>query len=221
LRRRSHSIFADRRAAGQELARVLAERDLYRPLVLALPRGGVPVAYEVALALGADLEVLVVRKIGAPRQPELAVGAVAEGSEPMLDQRFLRSVGLTGDDLAATIERERGELQRRVERYRDGRELPSLAGRDVVLVDDGLATGSTARAGLAALRPRTPRTLLLAVPVASPRTVAALADEADEIICLEQPEGFQAVGQFYRDFSQTDDATVLRLLSEARERPEA
>jgi putative phosphoribosyl transferase len=162
--------------------------------------------------------VLVARKIGAPRQPELGLGAVAEGGEPILDQRFLRTVGVTEADLAPTIERERGELRRRVELYRGDRELPSLAGRDVVLVDDGLATGSTARAALAALRPRRPRRLVLAVPVASPRTVEALSDEADEIVCLQQPESFQAVGQWYRDFSQTDDRTVVRLLSDARYR---
>jgi putative phosphoribosyl transferase len=216
-RRHHHRTFADRRDAGRQLAEALREQDLEDPLVLALPRGGVPVAYEVALALEADLDVLVARKIGAPGQPELGLGAVAEGGEPMFDQRFLRTVGVTEADLASTVERERDELRRRVERYRGGRGLPSMEDRDVVLVDDGLATGSTARAGLAALRPRRPRRLLLAVPVASPRTVEALAGEADEIVCLQQPESFQAVGQWYRDFTQTGDEVVLRLLAEARD----
>jgi putative phosphoribosyl transferase len=217
-RRPPHRTFADRRAAGRELAEALADLGLEQPLVLALPRGGVPVAFEVALALDAELDVLVARKIGAPRQPELGLGAVAEGGEPILDRRFLRAVGVTEADLAPTIQREREELRRRVERYRDGRDLPPLVGRDVVLVDDGLATGSTARAALAALRPQRPRRLVLAVPVASPRTVEALSDEADEIVCLQQPASFQAVGQWYRDFGQTDDRTVVELLSEARSR---
>jgi putative phosphoribosyl transferase len=216
-RRHHHRTFADRHDAGRQLAEALRELQLEQPLVLALPRGGVPVAYEVALALDADLDVLVARKIGAPRQPELGLGAVAEGGEPMFDQRFLRTVGVTEADLAPTVEREREELRRRVERYRGGRDLPSMEGRDVILVDDGLATGSTARAGLAALRPRHPKRLLLAVPVASPRTVEALAADADEIVCLQQPASFQAVGQWYRDFTQTGDEVVLRLLAEARE----
>lgn len=211
-------VFDDRYEAGRRLAEALLGRDLVDPLVLALPRGGVPVAYEVALALGAELDVLVARKIGAPRQPELAVGAVAEGGEPMVDRAFMERIGVSEDDLADTIRDEREELQRRVERYRGSRALPSLTDRDVVLVDDGLATGATARAGLAALRPHRPRRLLLAVPVASPRTVEALSGEADEVVCLRQPAGFQAVGQWYRDFTQTDDATVLRLLAEARGR---
>jgi putative phosphoribosyl transferase len=217
-RRQHHHTFADRREAGRELAEVLADLGLEEPLVLALPRGGVPVGFEVALALHAELDVLVARKIGAPRQPELGLGAVAEGGEPILDQRFLRAVGVTEADLAPTIEREREELRRRVDNYRGGRDLPPLVDRDVVLVDDGLATGSTARAALAALRPQRPRRLVLAVPVASPRTVEALSDEADEIVCLQQPASFQAVGQWYRDFSQTDDRTVVRLLSDARHR---
>jgi putative phosphoribosyl transferase len=218
MRQGRASTFADRADAGRRLGDLLASRRWVRPLVLALPRGGVPVAFEVARALDADLEVLVARKIGAPSQPELALGAVAEGGEPMLDVASLRALRVTEADLADTIHRERDELRRRVEQYRDGRDLPSLHGRDVLLVDDGLATGATARAGLAALRPRGARTLVLAVPVASPRTVVELQDLADEVVCLQQPERFQAVGQWYRDFSQTDDETVLRLLADARQR---
>jgi putative phosphoribosyl transferase len=210
------ATFADRGDAGRQLGELLATRSFVRPLVLALPRGGVPVAFEVARALDADLEVLVVRKIGAPFQPELGLGALAEGGEPMLDESSLASLRLSRDDLEETIRREREELQRRVDRYREGRALPDVEGRDVLLVDDGLATGSTARAALAALRPRDPRTLILAIPVASPRTVEAMRAVADEVVCPQQPERFQAVGQWYRDFRQTDDATVLRLLADAR-----
>jgi putative phosphoribosyl transferase len=216
LRQGRPSTFADRVDAGRQLGELLAARSFVRPLVLALPRGGVPVAFEVARALDADLEVLVVRKIGAPFQPELGLGALAEGGEPMLDERALASLRLSRDDLEETIRREREELQRRIDRYRQGRPLPDVDGRDVLLVDDGLATGSTARAALAALRLHDPRTLVLAVPVASPRTVEAMRAVADEVVCLQQPAGFQAVGQWYRDFRQTDDATVLRLLADAR-----
>lgn len=207
--------FADRHDAGRQLADRLAAMELASPLVLALPRGGVPVAYEVADVLDAPLEVVVARKIGAPFQTELGIGAVAEGGEPIYDEDLLRRLNLTSASLEETLANERVELDRRVRRYRGGRPLPPLADRDVVVVDDGLATGVTARAALRSLREAGPGRLLLAVPVGAPQSVDAMANEADEVICLHAPRGFTAVGQWYRDFDQTDDTTVLHLLERA------
>lgn len=207
--------FADRADAGRRLGRRLAALELPDPVVLALPRGGVPVGYEVAAALSAPLDVVIVRKLGAPFQPELGVGAIAEGGVLVLEDATLAGLGLTRDDMATTIEREREELQRRVRRYRGDRPAPSTAGRSVVVVDDGLATGVTARAALRAVRPSRPARLLLAVPVGPPDAEQIMAGEADAVICLEQPDRLAAVGQWYVDFTQTDDATVLALLDRA------
>lgn len=208
-------IFRDRHDAGRQLADVLAERQLRSPAVLALPRGGVPVAYEVARRLDAPLDVFVARKIGAPGRPELAVGALAEGGEPIFDDRTLGFLGLDPADLAPTVEEERGELQRRVEAYRGGRELPDLSAHDIVLVDDGLATGSTARAALEALRRGSPRRLVLAIPVCAADSAARLRQVADDVVCVEAPKRFGSVGQWYADFTQTTDDTVMQLLERA------
>ncbi len=208
--------FRDRHEAGRLLGRRLAEERLPDPLVLALPRGGVPVAYEVAEALGAELDVLVARKIGAPGQPELAIGAIAEGGEPILDDGMLARLGLTPGALEPTIVAEREELARRIRRYRGDRRLPRLEDRSVVVVDDGLATGATARAALAALRERRPGLLVLAAPVCAPGSEQRLRAEADRIVCLEAPEPFMAVGQWYEVFDQTSDETVIDLLERAR-----
>lgn len=209
--------FADRHEAGQALADRLEQLDVDDPVVLALPRGGVPVAYEVAVRLDAPLEVVVARKLGAPGQPELGIGAVAEGGEPILDETLVARLRLDDEAIAELVASERAELDRRVRRYRSDRPLPELAGRDVVVVDDGLATGVTARAALGALRGHRPRRLVLAVPVGAPASVDALQQEADEVVCLHAPRAFTAVGQWYDDFSQTDDATVVDLLSRARD----
>lgn len=206
-------MFADRRDAGRQLAGRLQDYRGEDTLVLALPRGGVPVAAEVAGSLDAQLDVIVARKLGAPDRPELGVGAIAEGGDPIFDQRTFDMLGLTPADMDATLEAERAELDRRVRQYRGDRELPDLQGRTVILVDDGLATGVTARAALQALRERKPERLVLAVPVAASETAGRIRDEADDVVVVDTPEHFFAVGQWYQDFAQTSDADVLAVLA--------
>ncbi|MBP2705670.1 phosphoribosyltransferase [Microbispora sp. RL4-1S] len=210
--------FADRTEAGELLAEVLHGMDVPDPVVLALPRGGVEVAVPVAARLGAPLDVLVTRKIGLPRQPELGLGAIAEGGEPVFDEEMLGRLGLDAGELAPVAERERRELERRVRAYRGERPLPGLAGRDVIVVDDGLATGGTARAALRAVRRAQGGrgTVTLAVPVAARDTADLLRREADRVVVLATPAGFRAVGQWYELFDQLTDADVLGLLREGR-----
>ncbi|NRQ30532.1 phosphoribosyltransferase [Nonomuraea sp. NN258] len=207
-------LFADRAEAGRLLAERLPEsRD---PVVLALPRGGVAVAVPVARRLGGDLDVLVTRKIGYPPQPELGVGAVAEGGDPVFDEGLLNRLGMTPESVSDVVEQERRELERRVRAYRGGRPLPALAGREVIVVDDGLATGGTARAALRAVRGAGPAKVTLAVPVGARDTVEAMEAEADEVVVLRAPADFRAVGQWYAEFDQLTDADVLELLAEGR-----
>lgn len=210
--------YTDRAHAGRTLARHLEGLDLVDPAVLGLARGGVPVAAEVARALGAPLRVCVARKIGAPGQPELALGAVTAHGPPGYDARLVDSFGLGEADLERLCQRERAEARRREARYARGGP-PQLAGRDVVLVDDGLATGATARAALRMLRGLRPRRVVLAVPVGSPESVRALGAEADVVVCVLQPVGFNAVGQWYRDFTATTDAEIDSILAEFDEGP--
>jgi putative phosphoribosyl transferase len=184
-------------------------------LVLALPRGGVAVAAEVARILGAPLDVLVTRKIGYPPQPELGLGAIAEGGEPVYDHGRLAAIGLEPADLRATAERERAELARRVRVYRGGQPPPDVTGRLVVLVDDGVATGVTARAALRAIRARGAARTILAVPVGPPGTARQMKREADEVVVLASPAGFRSVGEWYVTFGQLTDADVLSLLAQA------
>jgi predicted phosphoribosyltransferase len=183
------------------------------PIVLGLPRGGVVVAAHAAAALGVPVEVFVARKIGHPRQPEYGVGALAEGNDPVFDGPALARAGLTASDLGPVVAAEREELTRRVSEYRRGRDLPALAGRTVILIDDGVATGVTARAALRALRKRRLARLLFATPVASPRSASDLAVEADDIIVLTTPVGFSSVGGWYAAFPQVSDGEVITLLS--------
>jgi putative phosphoribosyl transferase len=221
--------FLDRRTAGRllgaRLRRVFAgldgSLDLDRPLVLALPRGGVPVGREVAEYLGAPLDVLVTRKIGYPPYPELGVGAIAEGGDPVYDELLVKRLRLSHGVLAPVVERERAELARRVEVYRSGRPPPEVRGRCVILVDDGLATGVTARAGLRALRAAGAARTVLAVPVGAASSAAAMLDEADDVVCLVTPDSFRAVGEWYASFTQLSDSDVLAQLNSRTGRPRA
>lgn len=207
--------FQHRRAAGRRLAEHLGHEALNDPVVLALPRGGVPVAFEVAAALRAPLDVFVARKVGAPGHPELGIAAIAEGGSVVVDRQALQLLGLSAERLDTLVTRERREMDRRVLRYRGARPFPALEGRDVVLVDDGLATGVTAEAALHALRARNPGRLLLAMPTCAPDTVTRLQPLADRIVCLVTPPEFIAVGHWYEDFSQTTDDEVVDLLEQA------
>jgi putative phosphoribosyl transferase len=209
-------LFRDRFDAGRFLAgkllRYEGDPDL---LVLALPRGGVPVGYEVARALGAPLDVLLVRKLGLPGHEELAMGAVASGGLQVLNKEILQEFVVSQEMIARVAEREQKEIKRQYDAYRQGRSTPDIAGKIVILVDDGLATGATMRAAVRALRQQDPRRIVVAVPVGAPETCSAMNDEADEVVCAQDPELFMSVGSWYEDFSPTSDQTVQCLLRES------
>lgn len=209
--------FKDREDAGRQLARALAPLRAEEPLVLALPRGGVVVGYQVAQALGAPLDVIVVRKLGAPFNPELGIGAIAPDGVRVLDDRTVELLGLSKAQLAAPEERERSEMERRIRRYRGDRPPPPVEGRTVVLVDDGLATGVSLRAAILALRRQGAGKIVVAVPVGAPETVERLRPEVDDLVCLLAPLGFEAVGEWYDRFDQTSDEEVVELLKRAWE----
>jgi predicted phosphoribosyltransferase len=205
--------FADRREAGRELASHLREyRGREDVVVLALPRGGVPVAFEVAEALDAPLDVFLVRKLGLPGHPEFAMGAIASGGVRVLNEKALRLHSVPENAIEAVARAELAELERREREYRQGRALSPLRDKTVVLVDDGLATGSTMRAAVQAVRAYEPARVIVAVPVGAPDTCRQFADVTDETICARTPEPFAAVGLWYRDFSQTTDEEVRALL---------
>lgn len=208
--------FYDRRQAGQQLAEALAflkGRD--DVIVLSIPRGGVVVGYEVAEALGAPLDIFITRKVGAPGNPEFALGAVASDGTVVLDRQVITQLDIPADYVLDEIKREREEIQRRMQLFRGDRPYPDLKGKVVVLVDDGVATGSTVLASLRALRQRSPAELILAIPVGPPETIDRLSEEADRVVVLETPEPFWAVGRFYVRFEQTTDEEVIELLKQA------
>jgi predicted phosphoribosyltransferase len=211
-------MYTDRTDAGRQLAR---EAQAYReenPIVLALPRGGVVVGYEIAAALDAPLDVMVVRKLGAPGNPEFGFGALAPDRVVHLDERTVSMLGLTQEAIQRVVDAEREELQRRLDVYRGDRPEPELADRTVLLVDDGLATGVTAKAAARAVRRRGPRRVVLAVPVAAPSSAQEMTNFVDEVICPLQPPHFAALSQWYRHFGQTTDAEVVELLQRSRAR---
>ncbi len=209
-------IFPNRAEAGRVLGLKLSKysgRD--DVIVLGLPRGGVPVAYEVAQALRVPLDVFIVRKLGVPGFEELAVGAIASGGVRVLNEEVVRALPNADEIIDSVTEHETAELQRREREYRDGRPAPELSGKTVILIDDGLATGATMRAAVKALRQRGATKIVVAVPVGPPDTCKEFEDEADEVVCASEPEFFQAVGQYYEDFSQTSDEEVRELLTRA------
>jgi predicted phosphoribosyltransferase len=211
--------FHDRREAGRTLASLLGKY-AGRPdvLVLALPRGGVPVAYEVALALNAPMDLFLVRKLGVPGHEELAMGAIASGGVRVLNEEVVRMLGVAGPVIERVADREIQELERREQAYRGGQEALPVAGRCLILIDDGLATGSSMRAAVAALKTRQPSRIVVAVPVAARETCEEFEQEVDEIVCACTPEMFHAVGLWYEDFSQTTDEEVRELYGRAARR---
>ena len=213
---RGEAFLEDRADAGRRLAARLAGFGDEDPIVLALPRGGVPVGAEVSRSLGAPLDIFIARKLGAPNQPELGIGAVAQGGVLVLNERIVRALGLSEEHVRRAAEEELREVERRLRLLRGDRPEPSVEGRTVILVDDGLATGATARAAVLALGERAPRRLVLAVPVCPPRTADLLHPEVDELVVLETPEDFYAVGSYYGNFEQVTDEEVVRLLELAR-----
>jgi putative phosphoribosyl transferase len=210
----SGGLFSDRREAGQSLAEDLRWLEQEDPVVLAIPRGGVEVGLAVARVLGAPLDVVIPRKVGAPGNPELGLGAVAEDVE-VLDQRLIELLGVSDEYLRAEIERQHEEIRRRSEAYRAGRPPVVVRGRTAIVVDDGVATGGTAAAALRSVRKRGASRVVLAVPVAPPDAVKRLREEADEVRALATPEPFFAVGQWYAHFPQVSDQKVIELLTEA------
>lgn len=208
--------FVNRSDAGRQLAHELGRRDEDDPLIEALPRGGVPVAAEVASLLGADLDVILVRKLGVPTQPELAMGAIGEAGVRVLNDDVIRRAGVSTDALARIEARERAEIDQRTRRYRGSTPPHPMQGRVVVIVDDGLATGATARAACEVARANGARYIVLAVPVAPEGWDRMLGDAADEYVGVHAPASFRGVGQFYRDFRQVPDDDVVRILAARR-----
>jgi putative phosphoribosyl transferase len=211
------SIYSDRVDAGKRLAAQLQEFKGKNGIVLAIPRGGVVVGYEIAQALNLPLDIIIPHKLGAPDNPELAIGAIAEDGTAILDENLIAYMGVTQGYIEEESERQKKEIQRRLKLYRQGTEAPNFKGQNVILVDDGIATGSTMKAALASLKNRGAASVTVAVPVGPPSTIEELKRQANRVVCPFTPEYFQAIGQFYRDFSQTEDEEVIQLLKENRQ----
>lgn len=205
-------VFHDRVDAGKKLADKLSQYRSRDVVVLAIPRGGVVVGFEVAGDLGAPLSVIIPRKIGAPGNPELAVGAVTEEGDTYIDSTIVRSLGVTQSYIDEVKQQEVEEIKRRMKTYLGDRQRPEIKGKTVILVDDGIATGATMKAAIRTVRRHDPAEVVVAVPVAPPETVESLKELADSVVCLETPPFFYAIGQFYREFDQVGDAEVIRLL---------
>jgi putative phosphoribosyl transferase len=205
-------LFADRVDAGRRLASALkALVDKYA-IILAIPRGGVIVGYEIAKTLDLPLDVIIPRKIGAPGNPELAIGAITEDGTVLLDNKLIQYLQVSKEYIEKESKTQKLEIQRRMKLYRGDIPYPSLKNREVILVDDGIATGSTMKAALASVRKRGAKTVVIAIPVGPPSTIRELEKEADRVVCLHTPESFYAIGQFYENFTQTQDEEVTRLL---------
>ncbi|WP_417622481.1 phosphoribosyltransferase [Parasphingorhabdus sp.] len=211
-------LFADRRDAGRQLAARLADKAAENPVILALPRGGVPVAYEVAKALDAELDLLMVRKIGAPGWPEYGMGAVIDGANPQLvmNEDIVRQIAPSPEYIRNEVQRQLAEIERRRKIYCGDRKPVDLADRTIIIVDDGIATGGTVKAALKGVQENRPRRTILAVPVAPRSTLAELESQCDEIICLHVPVDFGAVGAFYQNFNQTEDSEIISLMDSLR-----
>jgi predicted phosphoribosyltransferase len=211
------AYFSDRVDAGKRLAQALADFHGKNAVVLAIPRGGVVVGYEIAAALMLPLDIIVPRKLGAPDNPELAIGAIAEDGSTVLDNQLITYLGVSSGYIEEESQRQRQEISRRMQVYREGNPPANLAVKDVIIVDDGIATGATMKAALASVKNRGAKSVTVAVPVAPPQTITELKHFADRVVCLYTPEYFQAIGQFYEDFNQTSDEEVIRLLKLCRD----
>src|SRR4030065_1075040 len=211
-------LFKDRVEAGKHLASALRSFAGKDAIVLAIPRGGVVVGFEIARVLGLPLDVIIPRKIGAPDNPELAIGAMTEDGTVILDESLISYLGVPEGYVKEESYRQKLEIERRLKLYRGEVPYPTLRNRDVILVDDGIATGSTMKAALASTRKRGAKSVIVAIPVGPPSTIRELAQEADHAICLHTPESFQAIGQFYEDFAQTSDEEVKSLLKRSRQK---
>jgi predicted phosphoribosyltransferase len=210
--------FKDRQEAGKEVARALAEYKGKNVVVMGMPRGGVVVAREVAEALDAPLDIVVTRKIGAPGEPEFALGAVTQEGDVIVDSRAAESVGATAEYLQEEARRKKSEVKERMRRLRGDAPYPSLEGKTIIIIDDGMATGNSMRAAVQSIKMRGPKEVVVAVPVAPREAVAELSREGTKVVCLEQPRFFFAIGEFYKDFGQVEDAEVRKLLESAWKR---
>ena len=208
------AFFTDRVDAGKRLASALKNFSGKKGIVLAIPRGGVVVGYMISKTLNLPLDMIIPRKIGAPDNPELAIGAVAEDGTAILDQNLIKYLGVSQEYVKEETERQKQEIKRRLKLYRQDTSYPDLKGLDVIVVDDGIATGSTMKAALTSVKNRGAASITVAVPVGPPSTIDELEKMADRVVCLYTPEFFQAIGEFYKDFSQTSDEEVIRLLQE-------